>query len=77
MATKEALLAKREKVIQYHLNHESVPESPWSPSNPAMQLQTLRGDKILSERPISIQDDDRVFVVGECVSKVDSPSRRS
>lgn len=70
MATQAELLKKREETIAFHKNQESVPESPWSPDHPAMKEALLKGDKLLSDRPMAIQDDDRIHVVGECVSKV-------
>ena len=67
------LAARRQAVIDKHKQHEGVPQSPLSPQHPDMQDRDEFGKSVTkmlhSERPVAIQEDDRVFLCGSCAEK--------
>lgn len=70
-------LAKaRQEVIDRHKLLESVPESPVSPQHQDMKkvLEPIEngglGQKMYSDRPVALQVNDEVFLVGPCLVKV-------
>lgn len=70
------LVAERDRLIAHHKAHETVPQSPWCPTNPSMVAEKAAAEAekrpfhLLSERPIAFICDNKVKFVGDCVDKV-------
>lgn len=55
--------ARRQAVIDYHKKRESIPESPMSAQHPDMRNRDGSQKILHSTRLVTIQDDDRIYVV--------------
>jgi hypothetical protein len=70
----DKLLARRTEVVERHKVLESVPGSGWHKDDPQR-----RGSEVPppSERPVAIQDDDRVHFVGPCADAVRAAAQKA
>lgn len=70
MTATETIRSVRDGVITHAKVLESVPGSGWHPDDADSQVRQRRKEKPLSERPVAVQDDDRVYIVGADVATV-------
>lgn len=64
------LLKVTEETLAAHRALERQRGSGWHPADPGALQREERGELFLSERPVAVQDNDRVHVVGEQVARV-------
>lgn len=70
------LLKRRDEIQAIILNAEKTRGSGWHPGDPGMEQREKRGESPLSERPIILQDNDRIHVVGPSMVKIQAGLQR-
>jgi len=69
------LLAKREETLALNRAAERTRGSGWHPGDLGAEARDRANELLLSERPVALQVDDRVYFVGGCVGPVRAACR--
>jgi hypothetical protein len=70
MSDSIALLDRRKAIVDSNTTAEKTRNSGWHPADAGAEARERNKELSLSERPVILQDNDRIHVVGPCCGKV-------